>query len=69
MSTAEYLTPSQLVARWNNAVTTGTLSNWRSQKRGPEFVKFGRSIRYSLAAVLQYEAGNTHVNDNEPEAK
>jgi hypothetical protein len=61
---ADYLTPAQLVTRWNEAVTIGTLSNWRSQGRGPTFVKIGRSIRYPLAAVVDYEAGNTHDNDN-----
>lgn len=61
MSTGDYLTPSQLVTRWNDAVTTGTLSNWRSQGRGPSFVKFGRSVRYPLAAVQAHEAANTHA--------
>jgi hypothetical protein len=68
MSTAsEYLTPAQLVSRWNNAITTGTLSNWRSQERGPAFVKFGRSVRYPISAVVIYEQSNTHThpdNDN-----
>lgn len=57
--TSDYLTPSQLVARWGKAVTTGTLSNWRSQGRGPSFVKFGRSVRYPLPSVLAYEASRT----------
>lgn len=69
MSSAEYLTPSQLVTRWNGAVTTGTLSNWRSQQRGPTFVKFGRSVRYPIAAVMEYEAGHTHANDNNEPAQ
>jgi len=55
MPEATYLTPAQLVARWNNAVTTGTLSNWRSQGRGPKFVKFGRNVRYPLDGVIAYE--------------
>lgn len=56
---SENLTPAQLVDRWNGAVTTGTLSNWRSKGIGPSFVKFGRSIRYPLQSVLAYEAGRT----------
>lgn len=65
MPNAVNLTPAQLVDRWNNAVTTGTLSNWRSKGRGPSFVKIGKSVRYPLAAVQAYEAGNTHDNDND----
>lgn len=65
MSNPDNLTAAQLVARWNNAVTTGTLSNWRSKGRGPAFVKFGKVVRYPIASVLAYEAGNTHANDNE----
>jgi len=64
---SEFLTPAQLVDRWNKAVTTGTLSNWRSQGVGPAFSKFGRSIRYPIAAVQAYEAANSiapAVNDN-----
>jgi hypothetical protein len=49
----------QLVTRWQGAVTTGTLSNWRSQGRGPTFVKIGRSIRYPLASLQAYEAAAT----------
>ncbi|HKY46165.1 MAG TPA: hypothetical protein VJM50_23945 [Pyrinomonadaceae bacterium] len=67
MSSPAYLTPAQLQARWENAVTTGTLSNWRSQGRGPSFVKFGRSVRYPIQAVIDYEAANHHgqpANDN-----
>ncbi|QJB21856.1 hypothetical protein KNU94_gp76 [Xanthomonas phage FoX2] len=59
--TSDYLTPSQLVARWGKAVTTGTPSNWRSQWKGPAYVKPGRSVRYTLAAVTEYEAGNTNA--------
>lgn len=64
MSNPDNLTAAQLVARWNNAVTPGTLSNWRSQGRGPAFVKFGRVVRYPIASVIAYEACNTHANDN-----
>lgn len=64
MPNTTYLTAAQLVARWNNAVTTGTLSNWRSKGEGPVFTKFGRTVRYSLADVLAYEA--LSKNDNQP---
>lgn len=62
MSNADYLTAAQLVDRWNNAVTIGTLSNWRSKGIGPAFTKFGRSVRYPLASLQAYEAEATRAN-------
>jgi hypothetical protein len=55
-----FLTPAQLVERWEGAVTTGTLANWRSQEppRGPSFQKFGSRVRYPIEAVEKYERAN-----------
>lgn len=64
---AEYLSPSELAKRWNGAVTTGTLANWRSKGTGPAFAKFGSRVRYPLAQVVAWEAANLHLvgaNDN-----
>lgn len=64
--TPDYLTPEQLVDRWDNAVTTGTLANWRSKKMGPAYQKFGSRVRYPLADILAYEAARkVSHNDNE----
>lgn len=55
----QYLTPADLVARWNGAVTTGPLANWRCAGRGPAFVKLGhRTVRYALADVARFERAN-----------
>lgn len=51
----EFLTPTQLVARWGNAIGEGTLANWRAQGRGPKFVKLGAKVVYRLADVEDYE--------------
>lgn len=40
-----YLTPQELVLRWNGAVTTGTLANWRNKGKGPAYTKFGSRVR------------------------
>ena len=50
------LTPRQLAERWG--VRTTSLSNMRSQGRGPRYRKFpnGR-IRYPEWAVFSYEVG------------
>lgn len=70
----KYLTPAQVVERWGDAVTTGTLANWRSKSTtenpvGPGFQKFGSRVRYPLAAVEAYERaglvpGVGAANDN-----
>jgi len=60
----EFLSPAQVVERWGNAVTTGTLANWRSRQEGPAFQKFGSRVRYTLAAIEAYERAHMHANDN-----
>jgi hypothetical protein len=60
-----YLTPQELVLRWNGAVTTGTLANWRNKSKGPNYNKFGSRVRYSIADVEEYEAMNNMVADND----
>ena len=32
-----------------------TLRNWRSQGRGPEYIRFGRAIRYNPQALQNFE--------------
>lgn len=54
------LTAAEVVARWDNAVTTGTLANWRVQEKGPPFIKFGSRVRYPLASLEKWEANNIH---------
>lgn len=62
----KYLTPAQVVERWDSAVCIGTLANWRSKKRGPPFQKFGSSVRYPIASLETWEAQNKHgANDNQ----
>jgi hypothetical protein len=43
--TGQFLSPPDVVERWNGAVTTGTLANWRAQGRGPSYQKFGTKVR------------------------
>lgn len=74
-NTPQFLTPAQVEARWNKAVTTGTLANWRSKSKpghlvGPAFQKFGSRVRYPLAAIEAYERANTvAANDSQGAAQ
>ena len=60
MAQPDNLTAAQVVARWNDAVTTGTLANWRVQEKGPPFIKFGTRVRYPLVELEKWEANNIH---------
>jgi predicted DNA-binding transcriptional regulator AlpA len=33
---------------------TQTMRNWRFQRRGPKYIKIGRSIRYAMSDLLAY---------------
>ena len=47
------LTTDELAARWG--MSSGTLRNWRVFKRGPRFIRIGRTVRYKLAEVKRWE--------------
>jgi predicted DNA-binding transcriptional regulator AlpA len=47
------LTDTELATRWG--MTTKTLYRWRTQNRGPRYLKLGKKILYPLTAVEEYE--------------
>lgn len=54
----QFLTPAQVTARWNKAVSIGTLANWRSKGTGPVYQKFGTRVRYPIDALVTWEANS-----------
>ncbi len=54
------LSPSELAARWK--VTLCTLSQWRWNGNGPNYIKVGKSILYDLAVIEDYE--NERIRQN-----
>jgi len=68
-SEAEYLQPRELAERWRGVVTLSTLDNWRSQNRGPRFVKIGGRVLYPVAEVEAYELRNLRGMPNHPPTK
>ena len=54
-----YLTPKQLVERWQNVVTLRTLANWRSVGEGPQYTKIGGKVLYPLSGILNWEVRRT----------
>ncbi len=61
-----YLTPKDLVERWQSAVTVKTLANWRCLGMGPSFTKVGGRIVYSLSDVLSWEASRRQQAGAQP---
>ena len=62
---AERLTAVELSERWRGLVSLQTLANWRSQGRGPCYIKVGRKVLYPLDAVEEFEQKNFKAsNDN-----
>jgi len=51
-----FLTEAEVVDRYRGAIARGTLRNWRAQRRGPPFVKVGKSVLYPLRALEAWEA-------------
>jgi len=50
-------------------VSTGTFANWRVQGKGPAFIKYGKSIRYRRADVLQWIADQRFSSTSEAGAR
>lgn len=60
MQTAKrYLSPQELVARWDHRVSVRTLANWRSQSTGPTYVKIGGRVAYKNEDVGAWEEKRT----------
>lgn len=51
----ELLTAAELAERWRGKVSEGTLANWRSQGKGPRFIKMAGVILYPIEKVREYE--------------
>lgn len=55
-----FLTSDQLAKRW--VIRTATLSQWRWNGRGPQYVKIGRRVLYRLEDVLCFEENKRRQN-------
>jgi hypothetical protein len=59
MPATQYLTPSELVARYKQTITIRTLANWRSTGEGPRYTKIGGRVLYPAQAVTEWESART----------
>ena len=65
---SDYMTVEQLVERYQGEVTPKTLANWRSEGRGPVFVKIGGKVLYDLSDVEAWERSRRQASGDQPEA-
>jgi predicted DNA-binding transcriptional regulator AlpA len=54
------LTEHELASRWG--LCHKTLGRWRTEGRGPEYLKLSGRVRYALSAVLAFEAKAGHYS-------
>lgn len=62
----KFLTTPQLAERWH--MSQGTLENWRTQGKGPAYVKLSPNkpgkVLYKLEDVEAFENDNFRANNN-----
>ena len=58
MSVPAYLTLEEVVERYRNQVSEGTLRNWRSKRIGPSFIKIGKAILYPIEELERWHRSN-----------
>ena len=53
-----FLTTDEVSQRYRGLVSVGTLENWRAQKIGPTFIKFGKAVLYPLEELEAWDSRN-----------
>jgi len=52
------LNENELAQRWG--VSPKTLQRWRSEGRGPRYLKLSKRVGYPLDAVIEFESSSLH---------
>jgi len=53
------ISQNELAQRWQ--ISESTLERWRSQRKGPQYLRLGGQVRYRLADVESYELERLEV--------
>jgi len=61
IDTTGMLTPAAVCQRYKNKVSVKTLSNWRSRKAGPAYIKVGAAVFYKPEDLEKWEKENTYL--------
>lgn len=59
MSKKRYLTQEEVAERYRGMISVRTLANWRSARRGPKFLKCGKTILYEEGELDAWDERNT----------
>lgn len=57
------LNENELAQRWG--ISTKTLQRWRSEGRGPKYLKLSKRVSYPLETVLDFEHCALHASTSE----
>ena len=63
MQTEPAFTETELAHRWN--VSIKTLQRWRSEERGPPYIKLSKAVRYPVDEIVTYEQAIREGMSNE----
>lgn len=61
MDTRKYLTAEEVVERYREEISLGTLRNWRAMRVGPPFVKIGKAVLYPIEELNDWDKKNLVV--------
>ena len=61
------LSESELAQRWG--VSAKTLQRWRSEGRGPHYLKLSKRVTYPLEIIAEYERSALHAATSERVSK
>nr|WP_037074529.1 helix-turn-helix domain-containing protein [Rhizobium sp. PDO1-076] len=50
-----YLTAEEVAERYREAISVGTLRNWRAMRVGTPFLKIGKAVLYSRLALEEWD--------------
>ena len=61
------LNENELAQRWG--LSPKTLQRWRSDGRGPRYLKLSKRVSYPLESVIEFERGALHDSTSERAAR
>jgi predicted DNA-binding transcriptional regulator AlpA len=61
------LSENELAHRWG--ISPKTLQRWRTEGRGPKYLKLSKRVTYPLEVITEYEHSALHVSTSERVAK
>ena len=61
------LNENELAQRWG--LSPKTLQRWRSEGRGPKYLKLSKRVSYPLESVIEFERGALHDSTSERAAR